>query len=759
MREAAMKASERTKIALLALGATLALAASVARAADIDYDPRRAAELRRCDEPQQHGREAAARACFQPLLNSSNPLVRAEAAFALGDLSAANDLFRAAVAANDRDTRARVRWGRMFLAAGQYGDAVKLFQEALQIDPQDTSAQLAMARVAVERFDGDVSEEIAALLKADPDLLEAHLIAARLAVERGRYDDAVREAQRAEALAAQQKLPPLEALALLAAVEEMRERDPSGPIGEALAYNPHYGEMFVLLGYYDVIRRLYQQADTWLQRAVQVEPGLPAAQRELGLNLMRLGRLDEARPHLVKAYEGDPYSAATANTLKLLDSLGKFDTIHVADPQLNLQLRKDEIPTLGPYVQQLADRALPTLARKYGYTPSGPVTVEIYPDHDDFAVRTAGLPGIGLLGVTFGNLVIMDSPSGRPRGEFHWGSTLWHELTHVFTLGVTQNRVPRWFSEGLSVYEEWTSGPTPGVNMTPDVIDAFIAGQFLPVAQLDEGFIRPTYENQVQVSYQQAGLICLFAAQHWNFDRVVAMLRAFDGKTDTAAAIRKVLEITPEEFDKQFDAFIRQRYAAYIADPKRWPDLMERAHRMADAHNWSAARDAAHAAIEMLPEFTGSGSAYEVLATVEEGDGNQTAAIAALTAWRKAGGWNPDSLRKLASLLLAAQREDEAAEVLAAVNFADPLTTQGHDRLGQLLLAENKGGDALREYQVLLSLQPGDTAIANFGLARSYRMLGDVGQARRHLLESLEIAPNYRPAQHLLLEMTGEKAP
>ncbi len=754
-----MTASERMRLALLAMVTATSLAVPAVRAADIDYDPRRPAELRRCDDPAHHGRAEQARACYQPLLKSPDPEVRAEAAFALGDLSTANELFRAAVAANDRDTRARVRWGRLFLAAGQYGDAVKLFQEALQIDPKDTGAQLAMARVAVERFDGDVSDQIDALLKADPDLLEAHLIASRVAIERGRYDDAVREAKRAEALAGQQNQPPLEALALLAAVEQMRERDPGGPIAEALAYNPHYGDMFVLLGYFDVIRRLYKEADVWLQRAVQVEPGLPAAQRELGLNLMRLGKLEEARPHLVKAYQGDPYSAATANTLKLLDSLGKFDTLHVANPALNLQLRKDEIATLGPYVEQLAGKALPTLERKYGYTPSGPVTVEIYPDHDDFAVRTAGLPGIGLLGVTFGNLVIMDSPSGRPRGEFHWGSTLWHELTHVITLGVTQNRVPRWFSEGLSVYEEWTSGPTPGVNMTPDIIDAFIAGQFLPVAQLDEGFIRPTYENQVQVSYQQAGLICLFAAQHWNFDRVVQMLRAFDGRTDTATAIRNVLQISPEEFDKQFDAFVSQRYAAYIADPKRWPDLMERAHRMADAHNWAAARDAAHAAIEMFPEFTGNGSAYEVLAQVEESDGHPDAAIAALTAWRQAGGWNPDSQRKLASLLLAAKRDDEAARVLAAVNFADPLATQDHDRLGQLLLAEDKGADALREYQVLLSLQPGDTAVANYGLARSYRMLGDAAQARRHVLESLEIAPNYRPAQHLLLEMTGDKAP
>ena len=91
-----------------------------------------------------------------------------------------------------------------------------------------------------------------------------------------------------------------------------------------------------------------------------------------------------------------------------------------------------------------------------------PVVVELYPEHDDFAVRTSGLPGIGLLGVTFGYLVAMDSPTGRADADFHWGTTLWHEMAHVFTLEATNHLVPRWFSEGVSVYEEWSTGPLPG---------------------------------------------------------------------------------------------------------------------------------------------------------------------------------------------------------------------------------------------------------------------------------------------------------
>ena len=55
--------------------------------------------------------------------------------------------------------------------------------------------------------------------------------------------------------------------------------------------------------------------------------------------------------------------------------------------------------------------------------------------------------------------------------------------------------------------------------------------EFLPVSELDAGFIRPSYPNQVQVSYMQAGLICLFIEQRWGFERLAALLHQFDAPT------------------------------------------------------------------------------------------------------------------------------------------------------------------------------------------------------------------------------------
>ncbi|MEP7312753.1 MAG: tetratricopeptide repeat protein [Pseudomonadota bacterium] len=727
---------------------------------NFDYDTRRAPALLVCDRDSEHGRVAAARTCYQALLRSTRDgLVRAEAQWALGDVKSANDEFRALVNADARALQPRLRWGRLFLATHQYADAVKLFQEALAIDAQDKGARLAMARVMAERYDGDVRKLLATLLEEDPTLIEGQLLMARVELENGKYDAAATAAAQALKLAEQQQRAPLEAWSQLAAIELARGADTQRWTGPALAYNPRYGDIFASLAHFEVMRRRYLEASVWLRQAVQVQPDLWTAHEELGVNQLRLGDREGARVALTRAYSGDPFSATTVNTLRLLDSLEQFNFERMTQPDAIMQLHKKESAALRPYVEQLMRESMATFGKRYGYTPNEPVTVELYPDHDDFAVRIAGLPGIGLLGVTFGHLVAMDSPSGRQTGEFHWGSTLWHEMAHVYTLSVTDHRVPRWLSEGISVFEEWRTGPTPGVSLAPPVLTAFAEGKFLPVAQLDEGFIRPSYPEQVQVSYMQAGLICLFIEERWGFDKLASFLRQFTRDNNTAAAVQANFAMEPAAFDKEFTASVQKRFAPYLADPKKWLPTMQRAAKALEARDWKEASSASQQAVALLPEFTPADSPYLMLAKAQEGAGDSAAATATLLAWRKAGGWDPDGLRWLAKLLLQAQRPVEATAVLDAVNYADPLRAPGHAELGELLLTAGKAQEAVREYSVLLALDPLDTAAANFGLARAWRLAGDLPQSRRRLLEALETAPNYRPAQKLLLEMTGDPTP
>src|SRR5256884_7744667 len=99
----------------------------------------------------------------------------------------------------------------------------------------------------------------------------------------------------------------------------------------------------------------------------------------------------------------------------------------------------------------------------------------------------------------------MDSPSGRKPGSFHWASTMWHELSHVYVLSATQHRVPRWFTEGMAVYEETEVSSEGGARLDAQGIGAPKHKKILPVTELDRGFLHPSYPTQGGGSYYQAG--------------------------------------------------------------------------------------------------------------------------------------------------------------------------------------------------------------------------------------------------------------
>ena len=757
-------------LSALLFASSVFAAAQPALAQQVDYDPRRATELRVCDDSRYRGRVQAARDCYRRLVEGSvNLVTQAEAAWAIGDTQRANTLFREATKANDRSTQPRVRWGYLFLHTHQLPDALGLFQEALQRSQTDVYAKLGMAHVLAEQFEGQARTLVAEVLQQDDQLIGAHLLQARMDLEEGKLDEVDKTLDRAQQLADKQRQPPLEIYTLRAVLDQLQDGDGRSQwLDKALAYNPRYGGIFEQLAHFEVMRRRYREATVLLRRAVEVQNDLWSAHAELGANLLREGDFATARVHLTTAYSGDPYSATTVNTLRLLDRVDDFEVtatrISIPSPsggsrpvELRTRLNKKEAPALRPYVEMLASDSIATFSRRYAFEPQQPITLELYPEHDDFAVRVAALPGIGLLGVTFGYLVAMDSPSGRPTGEFHWGSTLWHEMAHVFTLEATDHRVPRWLSEGISVFEEWRTGPTPGVVVTPETLSALSDNKLLPIADLDSGFIRPQYPSQVQVSYMQAGLVCLFVEQRWGFERLVALLKQFTKETTTKAAVEDTFKMPSAEFDKQFDAFLRERYKPLLADLRGWQIAYDEASKAVTEARWQDAIEPARKAIQLYPEHSGPDSPYLLLARAYDKSGDRAQALQTLLDYRKAGGWDPNALRDLAAWLDDAGRSDDALDVLNAVNYADPLNGNQHLTLGERMLASGKNEDSLREFSVQLALSPHDPAMGHFGMARALRAMGDRPASRRHLLDALAAAPHYKPAQELLLQTIEER--
>lgn len=759
----------------LVLSSVCALgAAQSALGVTIEYALDRQPDLVACDRAAYRGARAEAQQCFIALLAKSDDLrLKADAARATGDVRMANTLFQEAIKQYPEDARLRARWGDLFLATHQNNEAAKLFQESLMLDEHYAPALLGLAKVAAGRFEEKARDLANEVIEKSPDSsLEAYLLLARAALEDGALADADASLDKATKVAEGQKLPTLEIDALRASADLLRGKPDSEWTARALKANPGYGDAYAIPAYFYVITRRYREAIALYRRAVDIEPGLYSAHAELGVNLLRENQIDEAYQHLQIAYRGDPFSAPVVNTLRLIDSFKNFVVEkHLPEPSAPppaaasgaeppakspgalLRLHKNEAGVLDPYVLDLVNRTIAEYSKRYAFELKEPVVVELYPEHDDFAVRTSGLPGIGLLGVTFGYLVAMDSPTGRADSDFHWGTTLWHEMAHVFTLEKTKHLVPRWFSEGVSVYEEWTTGPLPGRHIPLAVFKAIKDDKFLGVAELDRGFIRPMYESQVIVSYMQAGLTCEYIAGRWGQQALRAMLDQYAASKDTPAAIEAALKISPQQFDKDFAGYVQEQVGKAAANLEPWTKAAKEAQQAFLDKNWKSAAASATRAIDLIPEYVDENSPYLIKARASRELGDEELATATLLDYRRLGGHDPSALLSLAKTLAAKGRNDAAIGVLDDVLMVAPLREEVHAELGDRLLAAGDAKRAVKEFEALLAMNPHDLATAHFRLAKAYLAAEDRAKGREQLLYALEIAPGFREAQQLLLEI------
>jgi Tfp pilus assembly protein PilF len=700
-----------------------------------------AAPLDDCRTFQRHGQRQNAENCFERLTQSNDPLLRAEGAWGLGRLEDANAQFKLAYQEQKGSPEVRVEWGKLFVAGQNAPEAANLFGEAAKLNENYAPAYLEMARLA-GGFDKKSEELTRHAIELNPKFVEAHEYLARLALENNDPKLATEEANTALSLSTEA----LDAMSVLASIDFLNGQTQSDWMTRILKINPIYGQAYATGAYFFIINRRYDEGVHFYREALKLNPDLNDARSELGINLLRLGLDEEARQELERSYNAHFSSPETRNALRFLDTVKDYDVLR--GPHSVLVLYKKEAALLAPYIQPELEAAIAGYEKKYKMKLPGPVRLEVYPNHDDFIVRTIGLPGQGgLLGVTFNSVVAMDSPSARPPGEFRWSATIWHELSHVYVLNATHELTPRWFTEGLAVHEESAHEADWSDRMTPEVVAALQKKQLLPVLQLERGFLRPQFPSQVLVSYYQAGRICDFIVEKYGNDAILGMIHSFAERKNTAEAIQDNLHEKTEDFDKEFSEWLNKQTQTTVAHFAEWKKAIQAGPEQITAEEASRLRDE-------YPEYTGEGSAYEMLASLHVKNGDKAAARRSLERYRDMGGHSIATLKKLAAFEQEAGDNKEAEKTLKDVDDTYLEDEDVHRKLGTLLLNHGDAGGAIREYEAAVALKPADVAETHYDLARALLAGKRDKEAKDEVLVALEAAPGFKPAQKLLLQLS-----
>lgn len=702
-------------------------------------------------------------------------------------------LFHDAVRAFDRaieaapgDPEPRLRLGELFLDKYDAAEAAGLIGEALRLDDRWARAHVAEARRLQFEGSPEALARTERALETNPNYVPAWIQRGTMLLATGGRDEATRDARQALEV----NPGSVDALALLAAAQYLDgdQAAYSRTVERALARNPRSGDLYETVAEQAAQNRLYAEAVTLSLQAVEADSVSWESWGTLGLNQLRIGEIDAGRESLQRAFEGDPFNVWYKNTLDLLDTFVDYRTVDTEN--FELFMRADRAELMAPYLGEVAEDAWQTLTAKYGYAPPAPVRVEVFERHADFSVRTVGLAGLGALGVAFGPVIAVDAPGVSGMGEFNWGSTLWHEIAHVVAMGLSGSRVPRWFTEGLSVYEEHRARPGWGEHVDPGFLLAYARGDMLPVSRMNDGFFRPRYPQHIGHSYVQGSLVFEFLEEEFGFEVVPRLLREYARGASDAEAFATVLEWEMPHLDERFDHYVRTRFAGPLgalqahlergageehgstgaarelgeilaladADSEDFVAHLQAGAELAKAGRLEEAEPYLRRAKRLFPGHAGQDSPYLFLARAYAARGDTAAAIDELTTFVSLTDKNLEARLWLARLLEESGSPAAAAAALETAFYIDLDLPDELARAARLHERADNWPAVVRARQALLGLDPVDRAAAYYDLARAHLGAGDASAARRAVLFALEIAPSYEAAQELLLELRSRRS-
>lgn len=511
------------------------------------------------------------------------------------------------------------------------------------------------------------------------------------------------------------------------------------------------------------------------RRARDFDPEYLPASAQLANDLLRLGE-DEEGWSLVKAvHERDEYDVEIFNLVTLHDTMGKYVALKSDD--FVVRMASSEVTVYGPQVLALLRRAKKHLTEKYGVELAKPTYIEIFADPKDFAVRTFGLPDVaGFLGVCFGRVVTANSPASS-ESPTNWESVLWHEFCHVVTLQMTKNKMPRWLSEGISVYEEWQANPSWGMRLDPKYREMMMGDDLVPVGKLSAAFLSPKTSRHLQFAYLESAYLVQFIIERYGLDKIRGILRDLrdGGEINTVLAKHTAPLATLEE---DFATFARAK-AAELAPKLDWtkpePELLQpnakealaawekdhpdnywllklHAQRFADQKEWPEARRVLERLIELYPGQKGADTPYRPLVAALAALGDTAAETEVLRRWVELDDEAPDAYARL--MELAAAEKDWATVATNAKKYlaVNPLVAPPYRYQAQAAGETGDVATAVVAWKTLLQLDVPDPAEAHFQLARLLQQRGEDREGKRHVLLALEEAPRYREALRLLVD-------
>ncbi len=669
--------------------------------------------------------------------------------------------------------------GQVALDKRDYALAAKVFEEGLKQLPEDPDLHWGRGRA----YAGGDREAALASFQAALRINARHVPTLLQFVDHHIDGEAYDEAEKVieQVLDVNPSHP--DAWAYRAVIAHLK----NDPVGERFAREKALGSwptnprVDYLIGEKLSAKYRFAEGAAYQRRARSFDPEYLPAMAQLASDLLRLGEDAEGWALAEAVHKRDEYDVEAYNLVTLRETMNKYAAL--TDDDFVIRMAAPEVAVYGPRVLALLRRAKAALTTKYGIELARPTYIEIFADQRDFAVRTFGLPDVaGFLGVCFGRVVTANSPATSSSAT-NWESVLWHEFCHVVTLQMTKNKMPRWLSEGISVYEERQADPSWGMRIDARYREMILGGELSPVGRLSAAFLTPKSPRHLQFAYLQSSLVVEYLIEKHGLPAIRQILGALREGTEINVAIEraagpledletafaayakeKAQALGPKLDWKQPDAELllpsaAEKLAAWKEDhPDNYWVLRLEAQRLMEQQKWAEARAPLQRLVELYPQAKGPDSVYRSLAAAHRALGDTAAERATLQRWAEVDDEATEGYLRLMELAAADGDWETVSRNSRRYLAVNPLVPPPYRYLAQAAAALGDDSTAIVAWRTLLQLDVPERADGHYQLARLLRKRGDEAEARRHLLMALEETPRFRDALGLLLDLDRTRA-
>lgn len=628
--------------------------------------------------------------------------------------------------------------------------------ESLNLNPHHPHLLVAQAAYQMQVYDPKAMSTLDYALTVNPNLVEALSLKAAIYLGDEEYDKAQESLKKALAVNPRD----VTAMSLTAAFYHMQGRQTAyeNECRKVLEINPDCGELYYTVAQMVLHKRQFADAVDLSRKAIELDPYLWHAYIELARNLFNIGEVEEAQKYLDTIQSEYRLHVQSYNTRMLIKGYKDYKVYHT--PHFTIRMHINEAEAMYPIVSELLEHAYRTLSQKYEFEPTCPILFEMFPTHRDFSVRVIGLDTIGASGACFGKVVAVGSPGAMPKGAINWASVVWHEFTHVITLQATDYKIPRWFTEGLSELSEQERNPSVDRRLDLELYSAYCSGTMRKMADLNAGFTRPRYAEEIVLCYYQAKLVCEFICSTYGFPKVLEMLALYRGEKKDREVFQAALSMTLEKFDETFLKWLGENLFAQMEvfpgiDPGEIQGLKDRLFEKpddVDTHlklclgylQQGKYRDAEIYASRLLDLATDKPIGYDVMGYLEYRMGNSSQAKNLLEKASQLGSNNFYTHWVLG--MLHWYRFRDPGNAISSFERAKKIypsyvrANNPYQKLAEIYFAQKEEEKAFAELELYLQRQGTDFA-TRMNLAQRYFELKRYEKATQLLREARDIYP------------------